>query len=121
MIYVKPYPQAQLIMIGKEVQSGVVFGKISLDNKSITELEQFFEDRIQDGQTKFLLDLSLITYIYSNGIGMLIDIYHHLNSIGGALKIINPSLAVNNIFKSLKINSIIETYTDMDQALQSFL
>jgi anti-sigma B factor antagonist len=80
------------------------------------ELQRAFRQR----DTKVLIDLGRVVKIDSAGLGQLIDHYSHLVKNQGTLKLLNPSTEVERLLRLTRIDSVLETYHDERQALESF-
>ena len=84
------------------------------------ELHQLLAGVLEQKDTKVLIDLSRVSRIDSAGLGMLINCYSHAVRKHGMLKLLRPSAPVQNLLRLTRIDSVIETYDDESQALQSF-
>ena len=82
----------------------------------LEELRQVF----QQNDTKVLIDLGRVTKIDSAGLGELIACYSHAVRNQGILKLLNPTSHVQTLLRLTNIDSVVETYYDERQALQSF-
>jgi anti-sigma B factor antagonist len=78
------------------------------------------EELIAEGRKNVLLDLKNVRWINSTGLGILISGLHKLRNHGGAMKIVNMSDRIDNIFSVTKLNLVFEVYTEEVEALKSF-
>lgn len=83
------------------------------------ELQQL-RSAFQQQDTKVLIDLSRVTKIDSAGLGQLMACYSHAVKNQGILKLLNPTPEVTRLLRLTRIDSVVETYDDECQALQSF-
>jgi anti-sigma B factor antagonist len=83
------------------------------------ELEEF-QRAFQQKDTKVLIDLSRVTKIDSAGLGQLMSYYSHAIKNQGIVKLLNPIAEVQTLLRLTRIDSVLETYCDERQALQSF-
>jgi anti-sigma B factor antagonist len=84
------------------------------------ELAQLFSGITQRSDTRVLIDLSRVSKIDSTGLGLLITCYSHAVKNQGMLKLLHPSAEIQNLLHLTGIESVLETYQDEQQALQSF-
>lgn len=70
--------------------------------------------------TKVLIDLGRVVKIDSAGLGQLIYHYSHVVRNQGMLKLLNPNAEVETLLRLTRIDSVLETYHDERQALESF-
>jgi anti-sigma B factor antagonist len=82
----------------------------------LEELRRVFQQK----DTRVLIDLRRVTKIDSAGLGQLMSFYSHVVKNQGALKLINPNAEVQAVLRATKVDSILETYDNERQALQSF-
>ncbi len=80
------------------------------------EIMKVFEQK----DTKVLIDLSRVSRIDSAGLGLLMSCYSHAIRNRGMLKLLNPSAEVQRLLQLTRIDAVLETYYDENQALQSF-
>jgi anti-sigma B factor antagonist len=83
------------------------------------ELEEL-QRAFQQEDTKVLIDLGRVTKIDSAGLGQLMSHYSHVVKRQGMVKLLNPSAEVQTLLRLTRIDSVLETYHDERQALQSF-
>ncbi len=83
-----------------------------------------FQDALQEvlaeGRKNILLDLDKVKWINSTGLGILIRGHTTLQKEGGAMKIVNLSERIDNLFSVTKLNLVFEVFTDEVAALRSF-
>jgi anti-sigma B factor antagonist len=84
------------------------------------ELAELFSGITQQSDTKVLVDLSRVSKIDSTGLGLLISCYSRAVKNHGMLKLLRPSAEIQNLLHLTGIQSVLETYQDEQQALQSF-
>jgi anti-sigma B factor antagonist len=84
------------------------------------ELGALSESLLEQRDTKVLIDLSRVSRIDSAGLGLLMSCYSHAVRNQGALKLLNPNKAIRELLHVTKIDAVLETYSDEQEALQSF-
>ena len=82
----------------------------------LEELQRAFQQK----DTKVLVDLGRVIKIDSAGLGQLMSFYSHAVKNQGILKLLNPTAEVQTLIRLTKIDSVLETYHDERQALESF-
>ena len=83
---------------------------------ALSELERAF----RQSDTKMLLDLRRVVKIDSAGLGQLISHYSHMVRNQGMLKLLNPNVQVEMVLRTIRMDTVLETYHDEGQALASF-
>lgn len=76
---------------------------------------------LEQKDTKVLIDLSRVSRIDSAGLGVLMNCYSHAIRNHGMLKLLNPSPQVRDLLRMTQIDSVVETYDDVGQAVESFV
>ena len=84
------------------------------------EMTALLRGVLEQKDTKVLIDLSRVSRIDSAGLGLLMSCYSHAVRNRGMLKLLNPSPEVQNLLRITRIDSVLETYYDEHQALESF-
>jgi len=85
-----------------------------------TELQELSRMVMGQKESKVLVDLSKVSRIDSAGLGVLMECYRHAISKRGTLKLLNPTAEVRRALRISKIDSVIETYFDENEALGAF-
>ena len=84
------------------------------------ELKALLQGLLEQKDTKVLIDLSRVSRIDSAGLGLLMSCYSHAVSHHGMLKLLRPTAPVEELLRLTRLDSVIETYHDETQAVQSF-
>jgi anti-sigma B factor antagonist len=82
----------------------------------LDEMERAFRQK----DSKVLIDLGRVVKIDSAGLGQLMSHYSHVVKNQGKLKLLNPSREVERLLHLTRIDSVLETYHDEREALESF-
>lgn len=69
---------------------------------------------------KILLDLSQMDYIDSTGLGVLVFTHQETTHQGGQLKLAAPQPKPDKVFEITRTKNILEVFSDVDTALNSF-
>jgi len=67
-----------------------------------------------------VMDLSLLDYIDSTGLGNLVIYYTSLKKQGGALKLVNLNKRNIELLLLTKLHTVFEVFTDLNDAVNSF-
>ena len=84
------------------------------------ELYRVFERTREQSDTRVLIDLSRVTRVDSNGLGALIACYSHAVKRQGVLKLLHPSPQLRRVLHITKMDSVLESYDNEQEALRSF-
>ena len=108
----------------KEEMKGEVL-EISLSGKVIggpelVEVKDVFQRAVDQGHKKVLLDLGKVSWMDSSGLGVIVSGHTTLSRAGGALKILNATKKIHELFIITKLITIFETFTDEQEALDSY-
>lgn len=74
-------------------------------------------DAIQENVLKCVIDISLLRYINSSGIGVLITILTKFRNKGGEVFLLNPSESVQKLLVITKLNAIFQVAKTEEEAL----
>jgi len=101
---------AVVVALSGNIQGGP---DADLFDKAVDEL-------LNEGRSNVLLEMSKVRWINSTGLGILIRGHKTLKEKGGAMKIVNLSERIDNLFSVTKLNLVFEVFTDEVAALRSF-
>ena len=88
-----------------------------LDNQEIVHA---VEDKIKEHFTEFIVDLSNMDYMNSNGLTFLISILTRSRNAGGDVAIANLSENIRKILLITRLNSAFSIHESIDSALVYF-
>ncbi|MCK5377801.1 MAG: STAS domain-containing protein [Acidobacteria bacterium] len=95
-------------------------GKITIGAGDVM-LREVITESLEAGHTKILLDLAGITAIDSSGIGEMVASYTSAKNRGAQLTLVNLSKKINDILQVTQLITVFDVYSDMDEAIQSFV
>ena len=75
---------------------------------------------LSKGQTKILLNLGEVNYIDSSGIGELVSAFSAVRREGGAIKLLNLTEKVHDVFQITKLYDVFDVTDDEAGAIKSF-
>lgn len=109
---IKEEMKGDVVVIGL---SGKVIG-----GPELVEVKDAFQKAVDQGHSKVLLDLGKVSWMDSSGLGVIVSGHTTLSRAGGALKILNATKKIHELFIITKLITIFDTYTDEQEALKSF-
>ena len=74
---------------------------------------------IEDGSSKFILNLGSVSHIDSAGLGELISIYTSVRNRKGDVKLLNLDKKAKDLLQMTKLLTVFDTYNDEDAAVKS--
>lgn len=74
-------------------------------------VNQSLQDAVHSGNHRIALDLSAVDYLSSAGIRVLVMLAKSLNSIGGALRLVDASPAVSDVLKLVGFQQLLDSFT----------
>lgn len=94
-------------------------GRLNL-GESVDRLRDTFEDLLNAGETRFVVDLADVPMIDSSGIGLLVRYLTAAKQRAGSLKLLNPSKFAVQTLRMTGLLKLFEVFEDQQQALASF-
>lgn len=94
-------------------------GKV-IGGPELVGVKNTFQKAVDKGITKVLLDLGKVSWMDSSGLGVIVSGHTTLSRADGALKILNATKKIHELFIITKLITIFETFTDEQEALDSF-
>ena len=85
------------------------------------QLELAFDQLLQDGQSRVVLDLSKLTRLDSAGLGKLVSCYSRLKTAGGVLRLSGASGMIDGVIKLAHADRFLKSYATSREAAESFL
>lgn len=93
-------------------------GKVSIGRES-QQLEWTIEDLLKRGAKRVVFDLSKLEYIDSTGVGIVALCAGKLNQAGGALRLAAPQGIVQQVFKVVRIETVVPVLPTVEEALKN--
>ncbi len=90
----------------------------SVDSADSSALLDFFNELIDAGDIRLVVDLSRMDFIVSMGLGTFVRIYTRLRQAGGFLRLAGPQPFILQILKTTALDRLLPIYDSLDQALQ---
>jgi len=94
-------------------------GRITLGPETVA-LRERVRRLIDAGHPSIILNLELVDYIDSVGLGTLISIYTSVCKRGGELKLLHLTRRVRDLLQITRLITVFDTYEDLETARRSF-
>lgn len=91
-----------------------------VDQKSVPIFEAEIHELFKKDICRFVLDLYNTKYLNSSGLGLLINIAHKVNVVGGGIRLVNVAEKFKVLFDMLGLDSSLPIFENRDAALKSF-
>jgi anti-sigma B factor antagonist len=96
-----------------------IAGRIVLGDE-IGTLRQTVHDLVSQGKKKIILNLAMVDYIDSSGVGELVASYTAVRNAGGELKLLNLTSKVQDLLYVTKLYTVFDIKDDEFTAVKSF-
>lgn len=94
--------------------------KGDLDAKSASNLKDRINEKITDGKSHILINLSDVPYMDSAGLGVLVSGLKNANRLSGDLRIWGLQEEVKSIFELTRLNKVFQIFDDEGAAVASY-
>lgn len=91
-----------------------------LDSTNTAQLNDSVEKLIKVGLRRIIVDCRKLNFISSAAIGTLVTLSRRMKSEGGQIKIAGATGPVFDVLKIMKLDKVLELYTDVDRARLTF-
>lgn len=91
-----------------------------LDLEMYKQMEDVFQDACAQGDVRLILDLEEVSYVSSQGWGILISLLKRIRETGGDIKISRMRAHIKQLFYHAGLANIFEEYPRVDQAKAAF-
>lgn len=108
--------------VAKEIDNGIAVCKITgeININSSTQLRGLFDELINQGQKKVIVDFSGLDYIDSAGLAVMIELLQRLQRASGVLRLCALNKRIKSIFEVTKLSNIFSIHDNIDSAKQGF-
>lgn len=94
-------------------------GKV-IGGPELIEVKDVFRKAVDQEKKKIILDLGKVSWMDSSGLGVIVSGHTTLSRASGALKILNATKKIHELFIITKLITIFDTYSDEQEAIDSF-
>jgi anti-anti-sigma factor len=88
--------------------------------QGVDDLRRTFDDAMEQGDTRFAVNLDEVSMIDSSGIGLLVRYLASTKQNGGSLKLVKPSPFAVKTLRLVGVLNLFEIFDDDDTAVESF-
>jgi anti-sigma B factor antagonist len=88
--------------------------------EGVRETRAVITQVLGDGQRKVVLNLSLVEYMDSAGLGELVSAHANTQKLGGEIKLANMQPRVAGLMQVTKLATLFSSYPDETSAIRSF-
>ena len=92
-----------------------VVGRIDLSG--VEDARETFRARLDQGQKRFLVDLSEIPRVDATGLSFLVNLLETARAVSGDVALLKPSDAVIDLLELVKLHQLFDIYADEQLAL----
>lgn len=96
--------------------SGVLRRYRLIDTENYEQVKALVEETISSGKIRLVIDLAGVSYINSAGWGIFIGNVKVARSAGGDIKLAGMQAEVENIYKLVEFNEILNSYKTIEEA-----
>ncbi|MFH1744039.1 MAG: STAS domain-containing protein [bacterium] len=91
-----------------------------LDTLLSETLDQMFKDLADEGRFRVVLDCTHLEFLNSIVIGILVSFHQRATKKGGAIKLANVLLPVEDVLRLTKLDQVFRWYPSTDEAIAAF-
>ena len=92
--------------------------KESLTYQNCEELETMFNDSLSQHKTEIILNCKAVAFMDSEALELLLRCHKELRNREGRLKIIGLNAVCRDILTATRVNSVLDVYEDIHQAVK---
>ena len=92
----------------------------NLDTTTAPDAESCFNELVNDGSTKILVDFTAVDYISSAGLRVLLATAKKMQAVGGSLRMCGLNEAVQEVFDISGFSTIFNLHGEENDALAAF-
>lgn len=98
--------KAQIVVVGEDIT-----------HQNVREFSAYLDRLIERGSSSLVLDLGLVPYVTSRGLGAIVSAFTVLKKRGGNLVVLNPQPEVRRSFELTRLDRIMEIALTETEAL----
>jgi anti-sigma B factor antagonist len=104
----------------KGTVASIVVKEERLDAHNSGELKTQMLNLFEEGKTNLVVDLGMVRFVDSSGLGSLVSGFKNASSRNGNLKLCSLQPQVKSMFELTRLHRVFEIFTTIDEALASF-
>jgi len=108
------------VVFSHKVENKIIFVHIQgdlLGLESDVQLLNLIDEKIKNGVSYAVIDISEVDYMNSSGLNTLIKALNKMRTRGGELVLVNPSEKTQKLLVITKLNAIFKTVDDQQSAI----
>lgn len=86
--------------------------------------DQLLKERVashfEKGNRHVLLNVSKLSYVDSSGLGVILASFLAARSVGGAIRLVNPSSRLHQLLTMAKLLTVVDVCKSDEEAIESF-
>ncbi len=86
----------------------------------VTVLNDYLHELIAEDKKKVVVDLKMVKFINSSGLGMLIGALTTMRNSGGNLKLVRASKKIEHLLEVTKLLKVFDLHKNVNDAVTSF-
>jgi anti-sigma B factor antagonist len=106
----------------RKVNGGVVVFDLSgrlCAGESLLLLRNTVKQSVDEGVSKFVINLGGVSYIDSSGLGELMTTYTTVQKLQGIVNLLNPSKRIKDLLQMTKLLTVFNLFDDEARAIES--
>jgi anti-anti-sigma factor len=92
----------------------------SVDAMTAGQVQGYFDDLLEKGERRIILDLSKVDFMSSAGLRVIMTVSKNLRQEGGELRLAAAQPSVEKMLKISGFTTILKSFSSLDAALESF-
>ena len=107
------------MQIKLEDRQGIAVATPQVDRLDVRTVPEFREEmeRVVAAHSKVVLNLELINFVDSTGLGALMSCIRKLNQKGGGLRLVGLQHQVTAMFRLVRMHKVFETFDTLNDAV----
>ena len=86
----------------------------------VQQMNESLHKLIDEGKKNIVVDMSRVSLVTSTGIGIMISVYTTMKNAGGSIKFCQFSDRVHGVIYNTKLDSVLDYYESVDEAMKSY-
>jgi len=107
----------------EETIDDIIVEIVNFDRATLLEAEELkrqVNEKIDSGYRKVIIDLTLVEYLDSTFLGIIVNTLKKVAKLGGDLKLVGFKPNVRSMFELTRLFRVFESYSELQDAIKSF-
>ena len=108
----------------EEIIDDVVVEIINMERATLREADELksrINEKVDKGHRKVIVDISAVEFVDSTFLGVIVGSLKKVAKLNGDLKLGGFKPAVRSMFELTRLFRVFETYSDLQEAIKSFV